>query len=88
METPPLNGWNYTLEYHRLFPRLAARYEVPLVPFLLEGVALNPELNGADGIHPNAVGARAIAVTVWAYLEPLVASARASSQRTAAHVIP
>jgi acyl-CoA thioesterase-1 len=85
METPPLNGWNYTLEYHRLFPRVAARYEVPLVPFLLEGVALNPELNGADGLHPNAAGARAIAGTVWRYLEPLVASARA--QRTAVQVI-
>ena len=86
METPPLNGWNYTLEYHRLFPRLAARYQVPLVPFLLDGVALNPELNGADGIHPNAAGARAIAHTVWRYLAPLVASAHAGSRRTAAQV--
>ena len=74
METPPLNGWEYSVEYHRLFPRLAVRYAVPLVPFLLEGVALNPELNGDDGIHPNAAGARRIADTVWRYLEPLVLS--------------
>jgi acyl-CoA thioesterase-1 len=42
------------------------------VPFLLEGVALNPELNGDDLIHPNASGARRIADTVWPYLERLV----------------
>jgi acyl-CoA thioesterase I len=72
METPPFNGWNYSVEFHRVFPRLAARYAVPLVPFLLEGVALNPEFNGDDTIHPNAAGAKVIADTVWRYLEPLV----------------
>ena len=75
METPPFNGWSYTVDFHRLFPRLAERFSVPLVPFLLEGVALNAELNGEDGIHPNAAGARRIADTVWVYLEPLVSSA-------------
>jgi acyl-CoA thioesterase-1 len=73
METPPFRGLNYSLEFHRLYPRLAARYAVPSVPFLLEGVALNPDLNGDDGIHPNAAGARLIAETVWPYLEPLIA---------------
>lgn len=72
METPPFNGWNYSVEFHRLFPRLAARYNVPLVPFLLAGVALNPEFNQADDIHPNAAGAALIADTVWPFLEPLV----------------
>lgn len=72
METPPLHGWQYTLAFHRLFPRLAARYDVVLVPFLLEGVALDPEMNGNDGIHPNAAGARRIAETVWPYLESLL----------------
>jgi acyl-CoA thioesterase-1 len=74
METPPLNGWNYSVEFHRLFPRLAARYNLPLVPFLLESVALNPDLNGDDAIHPNAAGARVIAETVWPYLEPLISA--------------
>jgi acyl-CoA thioesterase I len=77
METPPRNGWNYTLEYHRLFPRLSARHDIPLVPFLLEGVALNPELNGDDLIHPNAAGARRVADTVWPYLERLVLASAA-----------
>jgi acyl-CoA thioesterase-1 len=72
METPPMNGWQYTLEFHNLFPRLATRYDVPLVPFLLAGVALNPEFNGADEIHPNAAGARRIAETVWPFVEALV----------------
>jgi acyl-CoA thioesterase I len=73
METPPLHGFTYSLEYHGIFPRLAARHGVPLVPFLLDGVVLNPDLNGEDEIHPNAAGARRIADTVWPYLEPLVA---------------
>jgi len=72
METPPLHGFSYSIDYHGIFPRVAARYRLPLVPFLLEGVVLNPDLNGADEVHPNAAGARRIADTVWPYLEPLV----------------
>jgi acyl-CoA thioesterase-1 len=72
METPPFNGWDYTVDFHRLFPRLAQKYTVALVPFLLEGVALTPDLNGDDEIHPNAAGAQRIGETVWPYLEPLV----------------
>jgi len=72
METPPSHGWEYTIEYHRLFRGVAAAHGVPLVPFLLEGVALVPEMNGPDGIHPNGAGARRSAETVWEYLAPLV----------------
>ena len=74
MEAPPLNfsGFDYSIQFHLLFPRLAARYDLPLVPFLLAGVILDPDMNGADGIHPNAAGARRIAATVWPYLETLV----------------
>ncbi len=79
METPPFNGWNYTVDFHRLFPRLAQKYNVALVPFLLEGVALNPDLNGDDEIHPNAAGAKVIGGTVWPYLEPLVDQAATAS---------
>jgi acyl-CoA thioesterase-1 len=78
METPPLRGWDYMLAFHRLFGRLAANHGLPLVPFLLDGVALNPDMNGPDGIHPNAAGARRIADTVWPYLEPLL---RATTSR-------
>ncbi len=72
METPPFHGLDYSVRFHQVFGRLAARYDVPLVPFLLHGVLLDPDLNGADGIHPNAAGAQRIAETVWPYLEPLV----------------
>jgi acyl-CoA thioesterase I len=72
MLVPPRHGWQYAVDFQALFPRLAARYDVPLVPFLLTGVALNQDLNGPDGIHPNLTGAQRIAETVWPYLEPLV----------------
>jgi acyl-CoA thioesterase I len=72
METPPIHGWNYTVDFHQLFPRLARKYNLPLVPFLLEGVVLNPDLNGDDEIHPNAAGAQRIADTVWPYLQPMI----------------
>lgn len=72
METPPLRSWDYSVEFHRIFPRLSATHQVPLVPFLLDGVALNPDFNGSDGIHPNAAGAARIADTVWPYLAPML----------------
>ena len=75
METPPFNGLDYELEFHAVFPRVAGRYQVALVPFLLAGVALDPRLNGPDGVHPNAAGARVVAANVWPYLEPLIAQA-------------
>jgi acyl-CoA thioesterase-1 len=81
METPPLHGWNYTVEFHTVFPRLAGRYGVPLVPFLLAGVALTPGLNGDDEVHPNSAGAQRIAETVWPYLEPMVRETTAAAVR-------
>jgi acyl-CoA thioesterase-1 len=75
METLPLHGVDYALQFHDVFPRVAGRYQVPLVPFLLAGVALDPALNLADGLHPNAAGARIVAANVWPYLDAMVASA-------------
>lgn len=72
METPPFRSFAYALAFHDIFPRVARRYTVPLVPFLLSGVALNPDMNGPDGVHPNAAGARRIADNIWPYLEPLL----------------
>ncbi|HXG88505.1 MAG TPA: arylesterase [Vicinamibacterales bacterium] len=72
METPPLHGWNYTLAFHNVFPALAREHNVPLVPFLLAGVALDPAMNMDDMIHPNAAGAKRIADTVWVYVQPLI----------------
>jgi acyl-CoA thioesterase I len=72
METPPTHGLDYSVAFHFVFPDLAQKFSVPLVPFLLAGVVLDPELNGPDGVHPNAVGAERIADTVWPYLRPLL----------------
>jgi acyl-CoA thioesterase-1 len=65
MEALPLYGWQYTIDFHHVFPDLAARYRIPLVPFMLDGVLGNPDLMGRDGIHPNAAGARIIAGNVF-----------------------
>jgi acyl-CoA thioesterase-1 len=80
METPPIRGWAYTLAFHNIFPELARAHDLPLVPFLLAGVALDPEMNGSDMIHPNAAGARRIAETVWPFLEPILRAAPAAAR--------
>lgn len=72
MQLPENYGPAYRKAFASIFPRLAKAYRVPLLPFLLEGVALEPKLNQADGIHPNAEGAKRVADTVWKALQPLL----------------
>lgn len=72
METPPSRGVQYSVEFHFIFPDLAREFKVPLMPFLLEGVFGNPDLNLFDGFHPNAAGMRVIASSMWPHLEPLL----------------
>lgn len=72
MLVPPRFGWEYAITFPQMFRRVAAKYQVPLVPFLLEGVALVASMNGPDGIHPNAAGAKRIADTVWRQLQPML----------------
>lgn len=50
------NGDTYREEFDPIYPSLAQKYRIPLVPFFLEGVAIHPEFNTRDGIHPNARG--------------------------------
>jgi acyl-CoA thioesterase-1 len=73
MEAPPNNGPEYTAAFRAVYVDLAREYRVPLIPFLLDGVAGDPSMNQADGIHPNRTGAARLAETVWAALEPIVA---------------
>jgi acyl-CoA thioesterase-1 len=71
MEAPPNYGRDYIVSFHNVYPALARQYHVPLVPFLLQHVGGIDRLNQADGIHPNAAGARLVADNVWTVLKPI-----------------
>ncbi len=71
MEAPPNYGRQYLVSFHKVYPALAQKYHVPLVPFLLQNVGGVADLNQPDGIHPNAAGARIVADNVWAVLKPM-----------------
>jgi len=72
MEAPPNFGRQYQREFHNVYPALARQYHVPLVPFLLAGVAGSETLNQRDGIHPTREGARILADNVWSVLKPVL----------------
>jgi acyl-CoA thioesterase-1 len=72
MQMPPNLGETYTSAFRDLYPQLARDNDAVLVPFLLEGVGGDPDLNLPDGIHPTAEGHRIVAANVWAILEPLL----------------
>lgn len=72
MEAPPNLGAEYTAQFREVFPSVAAEFDLPLVPFLLAGVAGVDSLNQADGIHPTAAGQRMVAELVWERLRPLL----------------
>ncbi len=80
MRMPPSHGRDYAEAFAAIWPRLAAELDVPLLPFLLDGVAGHPELNLPDGFHPNPEGHRRVAATVADFLAPRV---RESSEPTA-----
>jgi len=56
MQTPSSYGQDYQSSFNSIYPQLAKEYEIFLYPFLLEGVALEPNLNQSDGKHPNEQG--------------------------------
>jgi acyl-CoA thioesterase-1 len=72
MEALPNLGPAYTRDFRAVYPAVADKYGIPLIPFLLEGVAGVARLNQEDGVHPTAEGARMAARTVWSGLEPVV----------------
>jgi acyl-CoA thioesterase-1 len=73
MRIPPNYGPLYTQKFQATFGELAQRYQIPLIPFLLDGVAGNPALIQDDGLHPRAEAQARILDNVWATLEPLLA---------------
>ena len=72
MRAPPNLGPDYTRRFRAAFPALAEKNQVPLVPFLLDGVAGRPSLNQGDMIHPTAQGQRIMAETVWRVVGPVL----------------
>ena len=69
MQIPPNMGPEYTKEFRDIFPSLAEKNQLPLIPFLLQGVAGNPDLNLEDGIHPTAEGHKILSDNVWMILK-------------------
>ena len=72
MEAPRNFGRDYVVRFHQVYPDLARKYNVALVPFLLQDVAGIDRLNQRDGIHPTAEGAEIVANTIWSVLKPLL----------------
>lgn len=69
MQIPPNMGQAYTKEFRKIFPDLATKNTIALIPFLLKNVAGIPELNLEDGIHPTAEGQKIVRDNVWAILK-------------------
>jgi acyl-CoA thioesterase-1 len=72
MQIPPSMGADYATKFRNLYPTLATRNNAALIPFLLQNVGGNPELNQGDGIHPTAKGHQIVAENVWQVLSPLL----------------
>jgi acyl-CoA thioesterase-1 len=72
VQLPPNYGPAYTSAFSTLFAELARQRRVAVVPFLMEGVALDERLMQADGLHPNAAGQPRLLDTVWNALQPLL----------------
>lgn len=72
MQMPPSMGKKYAADFKNMFPELAKKNNMSLIPFLLERVGGVPKLNQADGIHPTAEGDKILAENVWKVLKPLL----------------
>ncbi|MEO8820137.1 MAG: arylesterase [Ginsengibacter sp.] len=69
IQIPPNMGPDYTTQFKEIYPRLASKNKIQLLPFLLKGVGGDPKLNQRDGIHPTAEGHKIVAENVWEILK-------------------
>jgi acyl-CoA thioesterase I len=76
MLAAPNLGADYGRAFEAIFPELSIKYKVPLYPFFLDGVAGNPRLQQADGLHPNAAGVDVIVTNILLKVEALIARLR------------
>lgn len=72
IKIPPNYGMVYTDKFDKVFSDLAEKHEIPLLPFLLDGVALDYDLMQADGLHPTAEAQPKVLANVWQVLEPVL----------------
>ena len=72
MKAPRNLGPEYAAQFDAIYPRLARKYGAILYPFILEGVALDPKLNQADGMHPNPAGVKVIVTKMLPYVKKLL----------------
>ncbi|MFC1226103.1 arylesterase [Pedobacter sp. BG31] len=72
MQVPPNMGAKYAADFKNMFPALAKKNQMALIPFLLDKVGGVPKLNQADGIHPTAEGDKILAENVWVVLKDLL----------------
>ena len=72
MQLPLHSSDDYVSAFGQVFRTLAERNRAALIPYLLEGVGGNPEMNQLDRVHPNAAGQRVLAENVWRVLEPML----------------
>jgi acyl-CoA thioesterase I len=72
MRIPPNYGPEYTEQFRSTYMSLGKELKVPVLPFLLNDIALNPALMQADGVHPNVLGQPRLLANVWPVLEPLL----------------
>lgn len=73
MRLPPNYGNVYAAKFQAIYQQAAQRHKIPLLPFLLEGFAVNPELFQADGLHPTTAAQPLIMERVWKLLQPMLA---------------
>lgn len=72
MMIPPNMGSEYSTKFRQIFPQIAKEKEVELIPFLLENVAGETDLNQGDGVHPTAEGQKIVAKNVWEVLKEVI----------------
>jgi acyl-CoA thioesterase-1 len=72
MQIPPNMGQQYTSEFRTIYPDLAKKNDLTLIPFILEGVGGEAKLNQDDGIHPTEEGHKMVAENIWRVIKDIL----------------
>lgn len=81
MMIPPNYGPRYTREFRETYPQLAQRYDLPFLPFFLDGIAGKTELTLDDGLHPTASAQPYILDNIWKTLQPMLNNSSSQSAK-------